>query len=157
MTAAQLIAGLGLAPHPEGGWYRELFRSPQRVLSAARERSALTAIYYLLEADQLSRWHVVDSDESWHFHAGAPLELAVYSPATRELAAYRLDCNSENGQPVGVVPAFAWQAARSTGDYSLVSCCVGPGFEFRDFRFVVEVDGHQAHFDGPLRDLRGLL
>jgi predicted cupin superfamily sugar epimerase len=157
VTAAQLIAGLGLAPHPEGGWYRELFRSAHRVQSGVRERSALTTIYYLLEADQVSRWHVVDSDESWHFHAGAALELSVYSPATRELVAYRLDSAAPTAQPVAVVPALAWQAARSTGDYSLVSCCVGPGFEFGDFRFVVEVEGYQAHFDGPLRDLRGLL
>ncbi len=79
-TAADLIARLGLKPHPEGGWFREVHRATDRVETARGSRSALTTIYYLLEKEQISRWHVVESDEIWHFYAGAPLELLVYDP-----------------------------------------------------------------------------
>ena len=81
--AVDLIAQLALQPHPEGGWYREIYRSPVVVQTARGSRSALTTIYYLLESTQLSRWHVVQADELWHFYAGAPLELLAYTPGTR--------------------------------------------------------------------------
>ena len=80
-----MIAKLQLSPHPEGGWYREVYRSSRRVLGEQGTRCALTTIYYLLERDQVSRWHVVDADEAWHFHAGAPMELFAYDPASRAL------------------------------------------------------------------------
>jgi predicted cupin superfamily sugar epimerase len=81
--AADLVSKLGLQPHPEGGWYREIYRSPLVVQTARGPRSALTTIYYLLEAGQISRWHVVQADELWHYYAGAPLELLAYTPGTR--------------------------------------------------------------------------
>ncbi len=125
--------------------------------SGTVERAALTTIYYLLESGQVSRWHVVAADESWHFHEGAPLELMVYTPATRALATHRLGSTIRDGEPVAVVPRDAWQAARPTGDYSLVSCSVGPGFEFEDFRFVLTLEDHAGHFEGAMRGLRPLL
>ncbi len=125
--------------------------------SGTRERAALTTIYYLLESGQVSRWHVVAADETWHFHEGAPLELLVYTPSTRALATHRLESPMRDGEPVTVVPREAWQAARPTGDYSLVSCCVGPGFEFEDFRFVQTLEDHAGHFEGAMRALRPLL
>src|SRR5512142_791752 len=81
--AVDLISQLALQPHREGGWYREIYRSPVVVQTARGPRSALTTIYYLLESTQLSRWHVVQADELWHFYAGAPLELLAYTPGTR--------------------------------------------------------------------------
>jgi hypothetical protein len=84
-AAAKLIERLALKPHPEGGWYREVHRAAERVDTARGPRAALTTIYYLLEQGQLSRWHVVESDEVWHFYGGAPLELLAYDPRVRTL------------------------------------------------------------------------
>jgi len=145
-TAADLIARLGLKPHPEGGWFREVHRSVARVETELGSRSALTTIYYLLEKGQISRWHVVSSDEIWHFYGGAPLELMVYDTAARALQRHVLAAASAEHEPIGIVRAGEWQAARSLGEYSLVGCNVGPGFEFQDFRFVAAVPGHEAHF-----------
>lgn len=149
-SAADLIARLHLAPHPEGGWFREVHRAVDRVQTQRGSRSALTTIYYLLEAQQISRWHVVSSDEIWHFYAGAPLELIVYDPVTRVVRPQVLSSPTTNNEPIGIVRAGEWQAARSLGDYSLVGCNVGPGFEFEDFRFVAALAGHEAHFTGAL-------
>jgi uncharacterized protein len=88
--AAELISKLGLQPHPEGGWYREIYRSATRIQAPRGSRSALTTIYYLLEQSQLSRWHVVQADELWHFYAGAPLELVAYAPGSREVTRHVL-------------------------------------------------------------------
>jgi uncharacterized protein len=157
MNSRQLIDRLGLMPHPEGGWYRELFRSAERVVSERGPRSALTTIYYLLEQHQMSRWHVVDAEEVWHFYAGAPLELFAYAPDTRHLTRHLLASPAVDGEAVGVVPSGIWQAARSTGEYSLVGCTVAPGFEFDDFRFVSSVPNHADHFARRLNHLQGLL
>jgi predicted cupin superfamily sugar epimerase len=157
MEAADLISRLGLAPHPEGGWYRELYRSATPVTAPQGVRCALTSIYYLLERHQASRWHAVDADEVWHFYAGAPLELFVYDPARSELARRVLAPPTAGGEPVSVVPAGIWQAARSLGDYSLTGCSVGPGFEYADFRFVASLSGHADHFARALKDLGCLL
>jgi predicted cupin superfamily sugar epimerase len=157
MEAADLISHLGLAPHPEGGWYRELYRSATHVTAPQGARCALTSIYYLLERHQASRWHVVDADEVWHFYAGAPLELFVYDPARGELVRRVLAPPTGGGEPVSVVPAGIWQAARSLGDYSLAGCSVGPGFEFADFRFVASLSGHADHFAAALSGLGCLL
>lgn len=151
LPAPALIQRFGLAPHPEGGWYREIHRSEQGVATPQGTRSAMTTIYYLLERGQLSRWHVVSSDEIWHFYFGAPLELLVYEPGTRRLKRHTLGApSSEDRAPVGVVPAGAWQAARSLGDWSLVGCSVGPGFDFADFRFIKALPDHAAHFTGEM-------
>ena len=131
-----------------------MHRAAARVDTERGPRSALTTIYYLLEQGQLSRWHVVESDEVWHFYGGAPLELLAYEPRLRVLRRNVLGANSES---IGVIEAGVWQAARSLGAYSLVGCTVGPGFEFADFRFVAALAGHAAHFEGELARYTGLL
>ncbi len=140
--ARQLIETLGLQPHPEGGWYRETFRSTARVLpdDGRAPRSALTAIYFLLEAQQHSRWHRVLSDEVWVHLEGVPLALWSCDAALRTAPAHvRLGPVDAHGtRPQHVVPAGQWQAAQpiashTAGDYTLASCMVGPGFDFGDF------------------------
>jgi len=161
MQARRLIERLSLEPHPEGGWYREIYRSASEVDTPLGARAALTTIYYLLERNQLSRWHVVASDEVWHHYGGAPLELLAYDPAThkllRRVLASPTDRDAAVGEPVAVIERGRWQAAQSLGEYSLLGCTVGPGFEFADFRFVSALDDHAAHFTGAMRDLRKLL
>lgn len=149
-SAAKLIERLALQPHPEGGWYRELHRAAERVETARGSRAAITSIYYLLESGQMSRWHVVASDEVWHFYAGAPLELLAYDCDARTLRRRVLGAPTPEHEPIGVIPAGVWQAARSLGEYTLVGCDVGPGFDFTDFRFVASVAGHADHFTGEL-------
>jgi uncharacterized protein len=150
--AADVVQRLALQPHPEGGWYREIYRSPTRVETQRGSRSALTTIYYLLERHQCSRWHVVQADELWHFYAGAPLELLEYNPILRKSARHVLGNVS-----VAVIPCGVWQAARSLGDYTLVGCTVGPGFEFADFEFVAALSAHAQHFAGELAPYAALL
>ena len=157
MKARDLVAKLALQPHPEGGWYREIYRARGRVQSERGSRSALTTIYYLLEQQQLSRWHVVESDEVWHFYAGAPLELLEYDPASGQPVRHLLGDVCQGNESVAVIPPGVWQAARSRGDYSLVGCTVGPGFEFEDFRFVKALPGHEGHFTGALARFVDLL
>jgi predicted cupin superfamily sugar epimerase len=145
---AERIRALELVPHPEGGFYREIWRSQARVepADARGARAALTSIYFLLPGGAVSRWHRVRSDELWHHCEGAPLELWLARPedlALRTLRLGPLDASerraSEGEQaPVHAVPAGHWQAARSTGAYTLVSCSVGPGFEFADFELLAD-------------------
>jgi predicted cupin superfamily sugar epimerase len=156
-TAAAIIKELDLAPHPEGGWYREVYRSATPVSGPNGTRTALTTIYFLLERDQLSRWHVVGADEVWHFYEGAPLELFAYDPASRHLTRSVLGPLGSAGVSVAIVPAGIWQAARSLADHSLTGCTVGPGFEFADFRFVSSLPDHAGHFAAALHGLRDLL
>lgn len=155
--AAQLVTALGLLPHPEGGYYREVYRSGDVVSRGGRQRSALTSIYFLLAAGEHGRWHVVELDEVWHFYEGDPLELLTYDPATGTAAAVVLGPVGGEQRPAAVVGRGVWQAARSLGSHSLVGCTVAPGFAFEDFRFVTEVPGHQAVFAGPLAAYRALL
>jgi predicted cupin superfamily sugar epimerase len=155
--AEELIARFALEPHPEGGWYREIFRSSELLATTRGPRAALTSIYFLLEQHQCSRWHVVNSDEVWHYAGGAPLELLVYSPQARRLARRVLGPPGEGQEPVGVAAAGSWQAARSRGEYSLVSCDVAPGFDFEDFAFVAALAGHEAAFAGELTGYQNLL
>lgn len=130
-----LIRQLSLRPHPEGGWYSEVFRSRGLVEADGRrgERSALTSIYFLLVEGQCSRWHRVTSDEAWHFYEGNPLELLSCDPDLERLDRVRLGPWDGEVRPTHVVPAGHWQAARPTGAYTLVGCTVGPGFDFADF------------------------
>jgi predicted cupin superfamily sugar epimerase len=153
----ETIRSLDLKPHPEGGWYRELHRSSLRVKTPHASRCALTSIYYLLQREQCSRWHTVPADEIWHFYAGAPLELFAYEPTARTLVRRVLAPPSAEIEPAAVIPAGAWQAARSLGDYSLVGCSVGPGFEFADFQFVSALPDHAGHFTAAMQGLRELL
>jgi predicted cupin superfamily sugar epimerase len=156
-SAAELIKRLGLEPHPEGGWYREVFRSTEIISSARGPRAALTSIYFLLESRQMSRWHVVTSDELWHHVGGAPLELVMYSTGTRTIQHAVLGSPDEAREPTGAVGAGIWQGARSLGAYSLMACDVAPGFDFEDFRFVASLEGHEAHFTGDLAQYADLL
>ena len=136
-----LIASLGLIAHPEGGYYREVYRSPASVKPSDRRepRSALTTIYFLLTQGQFSRWHRVQSDEVWHFYEGDPLELLELDAAGRSLVRHRLGLVDGTGQlPVRTIPAGSWQAAQPLGAYTLVGCTVGPGFEFADFRMLAD-------------------
>ena len=139
--AEELIATLDLRPHPEGGFYREIFRSSALVTPADGRgpRSALTTIYFLLTEDTHSRWHQVISDEVWHLYEGGPLELLELSASGEELVRHRL-APIGNGEdaPVRTVNAGRWQAARPLGDYALVGCTVGPGFDFADFRLLAD-------------------
>jgi hypothetical protein len=157
MQARDIIRQFSLQPHPEGGWYREIYRSPRQVEGPTGQRSAVTTIYYLLERGQLSRWHVVDADEIWHFYGGAALELLAYDPAGRSLTRHVLDGPERAAEPVAVVASGVWQAARSLGEYSLVGCSVGPGFEFADFRFVADLGDYRRHFEQSLRGWEALL
>jgi predicted cupin superfamily sugar epimerase len=140
--AADLITKLDLRPHPEGGFYRELFRSGSRVTpdDGRGDRTALTTIYFLLPDGAHSRWHRVMSDEVWHFYEGAPLELLELSPSGDRLTRHRLASPSDaGGAPVHAVAAGHWQAARPLDGYSLVGCTVAPGFDFADFSMLADV------------------
>ncbi len=127
--ARRIIQALDLRPHPEGGWYVETFRD-----AAGGPRGHSTAIYFLLERGQVSHWHLVkDAVEIWHHHAGAPLELSV-SVDGANVERLTLGPDILSGQrPQGIVPAGAWQSARSLGDWTLVGCTVAPGFDFAAF------------------------
>jgi predicted cupin superfamily sugar epimerase len=156
-TIRELIQRLGLEPHPEGGHYREVFRSTRTVTRDGVARSAVTTIHFLLARGQASRWHVVESDEVWCFHQGDDLELITYDPVSLRLQTVRLGAQTRASTRVHVVPAGEWQAARPSGEYSLTGCTVAPGFEFDDFAFVADLPGHEAAFDGPLSAFRDLL
>jgi predicted cupin superfamily sugar epimerase len=124
VSAEQIIARLGLRPHPEGGYYAETYRHKPD----DGARGACTAIYYLLKAGERSHWHRVDAVEIWNWHAGDPLKLRIDD---REIV---LGPDVLAGQqPQAVVPAHAWQAAEPMGDWSLVGCVVAPAFEFAGF------------------------
>ena len=136
--AADLIDKLGLEPHPEGGYFREVYRSAARVqpLDGRTDRLALTTIYFLLAAGQVSRWHRVASDEVWHYYEGGRLELLVADAGLNDVSRRVLGPVADNTAPVHVVLAGEWQAARPMESYTLVGCTVGPGFEFEDFRLL---------------------
>jgi predicted cupin superfamily sugar epimerase len=132
--AEQVIAALGLAPHPEGGHFRETFRDT--LMTGGR--AASTAIYYLLRERELSRWHRVDAAEVWHWYAGAPLELSLSADGRR---AERLTLGNDlaaGERPQAVVPAGCWQSAQSLGSWTLVGCTVAPGFAFAGFEMAPE-------------------
>ncbi len=129
-TAGTVIAKLGLEPHPEGGHYRETWRADTTV----GDRAPATAFLYLLGAGERSAWHRVDADEVWLFHGGDPLELEVAADADSTPARHTLGTEVVEGeQPQVVVPAGAWQSARTLGSWTLVSCVVSPGFRFEGF------------------------
>jgi predicted cupin superfamily sugar epimerase len=129
LTAAEIIARLQLKPHPEGGHFRETFRDTRL---DANGRSVSTAIYFLLARGERSHWHRIDAVEVWHYYAGSPLTLQTADGnGTR---AVRLGGDLAAGEvPQAVVPARAWQAAESAGDWTLVGCTVAPGFDFAAF------------------------
>jgi predicted cupin superfamily sugar epimerase len=129
LAADDIIALLKLAPHPEGGHFRETFRDNVE----AGGRAASTAIYFLLEAGEQSHWHAVDAAEGWHYYAGAPLQLEL-SPAGGPITSVRLGADLAAGErPQLIVPKDHWQRAWSLGDWTLVGCTVAPGFTFAGF------------------------
>jgi predicted cupin superfamily sugar epimerase len=129
LTAADIVRLLELAPHPEGGHFRETFREP----APDGRRGASTAIYFLLAAGEVSRWHRVDATEIWHFHAGAPLRL-TWSADGSATEAVTLGSDLGAGErPQAVVPKLCWQMAESLGAWTLVGCTVAPAFEFAGF------------------------
>lgn len=135
--AAAIVRLLDLKPHPEGGFYRETFRDS--AAAGPDGRAASTAIYFLLPAGVVSRWHRVDAAEIWHWYAGAPLELSLGERAgaiSSLILGSRLDAGE---RPQAVVPAYHWQQARSLGAFTLVGCTVAPAFEFS--RFEILPDG----------------
>ncbi len=134
LRAETLIRQLALCPHPEGGWYREVFRSSARVQpdDGRSTRAALTSIDFLLVRGQHSAWHRVRSDEAWHLLEGGPLCLWLLPPVGGPLQRVVLD---PAGGPRHFVPADWWQAAEPLGDFAYVGATVGPGFDFADFRF----------------------
>lgn len=159
-SAADLLAAdLGLVPHPEGGRYRQLFRSASSVSVPARgvERAALTSILFLLARGEASRWHRVLSDEAWHFHEGEPLELLVVDAGFAGATRHVLGRASEGLEPLAVVPAGAWQAARPLGEHALVACDVGPGFDFADFALLADLPAEAARLRERFPELAGLL
>ncbi len=128
INAEHIIARLGLKPHPEGGHFAETFRDEP----GPDGRSRATAIYFLLRAGERSHWHKVDASEMWFWHAGAPLTLSIVEGgATRDIMLGADLAGGEHAQ--AIVPAHAWQAAESVGEWTLVSCVVAPGFDFAGF------------------------
>ena len=131
LTAAEVIRLLELRPHPEGGHFRETFRDPRTVDDG---RAASTAIYFLLARGERSHWHRIDAAEAWHWHAGAPLVLAIAAGDAGPVTRVRLGADLAAGErPQMIVPARAWQSAESRGDWTLVGCTVSPGFDFSRF------------------------
>ena len=129
IRADDLIERLELQPHPEGGYYRETFRDERQDDGRAHS----TAIYYLLKAGEVSRWHRVDAAEVWHWYAGAPLMLGLRQ-GDGTVSEHTLGNHIAGGErPQIIVPAHTWQTARSLGDFTLVGCTVAPGFEFAGF------------------------
>jgi predicted cupin superfamily sugar epimerase len=132
--SADLVRTLGLAPHPEGGWYRETWRAAAGVGEGGAGRSPGTGILFLLEAGQRSHWHRVDADEMWLWHAGAPLDLMIADEHDANPATIALGGDVLAGYtPQALVPATRWQAAVARDGWALVSCIVVPGFDFAGF------------------------
>ncbi len=155
--AAELLKMLEMRPHPEGGHYVEQFRSALRVQVLDRnvERAALTSIYFLLAAGEFSRWHRVMSDEVWHYHEGDTIELLLFDD--HGLRQLRLGSVGNETRPSVVVPAGTWQAARTTGAYTLVGCTVGPGFEFADFSLLADAPDAASRVRARHPDLADLI
>lgn len=127
MNADQIIAHLNLAPHPEGGFYRQTW------VAVNAGRPSGTCIYFLLKSGQSSHWHKVDATEIWLYHAGAPLILSLSDSDEGPATDHLLTPDLATGAPQIIVPEHHWQAARTTGDFTLVSCTVSPGFSFSGF------------------------
>ena len=158
--AAELIAALDLRPHPEGGFYRQVFRSEVQVTPLDRRglRAALTTIYFLLTEGSFSRWHQVVSDEVWHLYEGDPLELLELGASDQSVLRHRLGpIGSGADAPVCIIGAGIWQAARPLGHYAFVGCTVGPGFDWADFRLLADDHVRAATVRAALRDLAMLI
>ncbi len=128
MNADDIIAQLDLKPHPEGGYYRQTW------IAENDGRATGTCIYFLLKSGESSHWHKVDAVEIWHYYAGAPLILSIAENDAGPAHDHILGVDLSAGQlPQAIVPKYNWQAARTTGDWTLVGCTVSPGFQFDGF------------------------
>jgi predicted cupin superfamily sugar epimerase len=127
-SAQKIIDRLNLQPHPEGGFYSEIYRAT----ALPGDRSTVTSIYYLLAAGQRSAWHRIDATEIWHFHDGAPLRLSLSEAGLQTDHVLGTDMDAGQ-QPQVVVPPRVWQSAQTLGDWTLVGCTVAPGFDFAGF------------------------
>ncbi|MBL7993907.1 cupin domain-containing protein [bacterium] len=135
ISADDLISILQLQPHPEGGAFRETYRSPIKA-QTKNDRSVCTSIYFLIRQRQTTAWHRVKSDEIYHFYFGAPIELSLISPEGH-FSKHILGTNVKNGErPQLIVSADHWQSARSLGEFTLIGCTVSPGFDFLDFEMI---------------------
>jgi predicted cupin superfamily sugar epimerase len=131
LTASDVIRLLDLKPHPEGGHFRETIRDLQ---AESGSRGHSTGIYFLLAAGERSHWHKVDAMEVWHYYAGAALTLEISADTNGPIERVKLGPDLTAGErPQAAVPAHAWQAAESQGDWTLVGCTVAPGFDFSGF------------------------
>ncbi|WP_010138756.1 cupin domain-containing protein [Oceanicola sp. S124] len=151
MTAEEIIALLDLAPHPEGGHYRQTWIAETTGdgdgTSGPPARASGTCIYFLLRAGEASHWHHVDATEIWHHYAGAPVELRIAETEAGPAERLMLSPDLASGhRPQGIVPAGHWQAARAEGGWALVGCTVSPGFDFAGFTLA------PPGFDIPARD-----
>jgi predicted cupin superfamily sugar epimerase len=157
--ASTLIALLSLKPHPEGGFYREVFRSPRHVTAEPTfgRRSAITTIYFLIMGDEPSRWHRVLSDEIWHFLEGSPAEVFSVEPIGLEMTQHILGPAKPGEQPAVVVPAGHWQCTRTHGEYMLAACTVGPGFDFSDFQLLRDDQALAVRFRRSFPELADLV
>lgn len=133
MTADQLIHALELAPHPEGGWYRETWRAE----ASPGERAAASAVYYVLTPGQKSHWNRVDAEEIWLWHAGDPIDVSIAASDAEGLLTVRLGGRVTEGErPQLIVPKGHWQAAdlvEGEAGFAFISCIVAPAFEFSGF------------------------
>lgn len=134
--AKSIINKLELSPHPEGGYYRELYKSEQTIQVLGDKRAAGTGIYFLLAEGQLSNWHRVRWDEVWHFYDGDPLILEIIDQDGKLRKRKLSRSLADDVEFQQLVPQNCWQRAYSTGRYSLVGCTVSPGFEFEDFEMI---------------------
>jgi len=136
--AHELIQLLDLSEHPEGGYYKEVYRSTDKVISPVNkeERHAVTDIYFLLLKGQVSRFHRVCHDEIWNFYEGDPLTLIEIQSDSLETSKIILGECQATPHYKHCIKASHWQAAYSVGEYSLVGCTVAPGFDFKDFQFL---------------------
>lgn len=137
LSADDVIRLLALAPHPEGGFFRETFRDTAAAAGGGG-RAASTAICYLLRGGETSRWHRVDAAEVWHWYAGAPLRLMFAPPDGPARHILLGNALAEGHVPQAAVPASWWQAAESLGAWTLAGCTVAPGFTFSGFELAPE-------------------
>ncbi|MBL4906097.1 MAG: cupin domain-containing protein [Sneathiella sp.] len=137
MTPEDIIQKLHMAPHPEGGFYAETFRDTDNL--TPENRSASTAIYYLLLEGQISHWHRVDAAEVWHYYAGSPLKLSIAKEGQKANDEILGSDLLAGARPQIVVKKGDWQSARSLGEWTLVGCTVAPGFEFSGFEMAPEI------------------
>ncbi len=145
-----IIKQFNLSPHPEGGWFRENLRSKNFLTREdGQRRNYITGIYYLLDKGEKSKWHRVNNaDEIWIYLRGDPLNLWCLDNDNKVIRHLILDTNN----PIEMIPSGYWQAAKSTGEFTLVSCFVGPGFDFKDFEMLRNTN-HSSRLDKAINDL----